>query len=241
MIAIIGTGFVGSSLHKYFEDFDIYNSKNIEDICNHKYDTIYCAAPSAVKWLANKEPFKDLESVSKLISCLARTTTKKLVLFSTIDTVIEGNEESIVKNESLSSYGKHRLLLEDFVRNKFEDHHILRLPGLFGNGLKKNVIYDCINKVPLTNLNDQNFQWFDIDDLIDYVDFCIKKEIRLLHLATEPFSLGELLREIFPEYKCTGTSDCQQYNMTTVHADKYFLKKQEVIEKIKDYVRTRYI
>ena len=55
------------------------------------------------------------------------------------------------------------------VANEFENYTIIRLPGLFGENIKKNFIYDLINVIP-SMLNEEKFmQLFSKDNFIkDY-------------------------------------------------------------------------
>ena len=155
--AIIGfTGLIGSNLvdqiSKTKFNIDYFNSKNIHRINRKiKYDYIFCAALPAEKWLANKYPKKDITNTKKLIKNLNKINTKIFILISTIDVNFE------------HTYGKNRLKLEKFISKKFKNKIIIRLPGVFGKGLKKNVIYDLLKKNNLEKiyLNDE-FQWYDL-------------------------------------------------------------------------------
>lgn len=146
--AIIGyTGFVGSNLVRQVDFNSLYNSKNIESIIGKKFDLLVCSGAPAVKWLANKEPEKDLENIKRLTKCLGKVAAKKVILISTVDVYplpVEVDEDTEIDLEVLHPYGKHRLELERFVEARF-DSLIVRLPGLFGDGLKKNIIYDLLH------------------------------------------------------------------------------------------------
>ena len=156
--AIIGySGFVGSNLlkqyKKKYKKIDLFNSKNIFKISsNNSYKSVFCAALPAAKWIANKYPNKDKLNTLKLIKNLKNIRTELFVLISTIDVHIN------------HSYGKNRKMLEYFVKNNFQNYLIIRLPGIFGTGLKKNVIYDLINKNELQKIySNDYFQWYDLD------------------------------------------------------------------------------
>ena len=59
---------------------------------------------------------------------------------------------------------KNRKMLEYFVKNNFQNYLIIRLPGIFGTGLKKNVIYDLMNKNELQKIySNDYFQWYDLE------------------------------------------------------------------------------
>ena len=58
------------------------------------------------------------------------------------------DETSVIETEGLHAYGYNRYQLELWVRERYPDALIVRLPGLFGINIKKNFIYDFINVVP---------------------------------------------------------------------------------------------
>ncbi len=138
--AIVGyTGFVGSNLIRQAEFEDFYNSQNIESIAGKSFDLLVCTAAPAEKWLANKEPIKDKENLQRLIKFLQQVTAKKVILISSIDVYnlpVEVDEDTSIDGENLQPYGKHRLELETAIQKQF-DASVVRLPGLFGKGLKK--------------------------------------------------------------------------------------------------------
>ena len=139
--ALIGfTGFVGSNLQMQYPFEHYYNSKNISQIEGKTFDLVICAGVSAVKWLANQEPIVDLENIQKLQQHLSTIKTQCFVLISTIDIYdqpLQKDEDSLPDTSRQDFYGKHRYQLEQWVSENFENHHILRLPGLFGENLKK--------------------------------------------------------------------------------------------------------
>ena len=150
--ALVGyTGFVGSNLADSYGFDALYNSKNIEEAFGTNPDLLVFAGLRAEKFIANKFPEKDRETILNAIENIKRINPKKLVLISTIDVYknpVDVNEETIIDEDGLQPYGKNRYDLESWVRENFSDHLIVRLPGLFGKNLKKNFIFDMINIIP---------------------------------------------------------------------------------------------
>ena len=150
--ALIGyTGFVGGNLVRQMDFDDLYNSKNISQIENKSYDIIICAGVRAEKYLANKYPEQDLEQIQSLIDLLGTVGCAHFVLISTIDVYnnpSDVDEDTKIDETTLHAYGKNRLYMEKWAAQKFAKHTIIRLPALFGTGLKKNFIYDCMTKIP---------------------------------------------------------------------------------------------
>jgi nucleoside-diphosphate-sugar epimerase len=150
--ALIGyTGFVGKNLD-LGTAFDYkYNSKNIKFILENNYDLVINSGVRAEKFLANKYPEQDLEGINKLKTILKDLKTKKIVHISTIDVYdqpLNVNENTVIEKEKCQPYGLNRLHLEEFVKESFENYLIVRLPALYGVGLKKNFIYDMMTKIP---------------------------------------------------------------------------------------------
>lgn len=150
--AIIGyTGFVGSNIDKNSKFDYKFNSKNILEILNHQYDLIVSCGIRAEKFLANKYPEKDMNNINNFIDILKKVKTKKIVAISTIDVydkTLEVDENYKIDKSELEPYGLNRKVFEEFIQSNFEDYLIIRLPALYGMGLKKNFIYDLINKIP---------------------------------------------------------------------------------------------
>lgn len=152
MKGLIGyTGFVGGNIAKQIPFDKLYNSKNISQIKGENFNLLICAGVSAEKYLANKFPENDLKQIQRLIEKLDTIECNKFILISTIDVysdTIAVDEDTIINRNALEPYGKNRLFFEDWVRGRFDNHSVIRLPALFGDGLKKNFIYDCLTKIP---------------------------------------------------------------------------------------------
>ncbi len=152
MNALAGyTGFVGSSLYEKGQFDLVYNSKNIEKAYGTKPQLLVYAGLRAEKYLANHAPWKDMQQVIQAEENIAKIDPHRLVLISTIDvfsTPKNVDESSKIHTEHLHAYGYNRYQLELWVRQKYQDALIIRLPGLFGKNLKKNFIYDCMHEIP---------------------------------------------------------------------------------------------
>jgi hypothetical protein len=151
--ALIGhTGFVGSNIANQHKFTHFYNSKNISEIKNGEFDLVVCAGVPAAMWLANKNEAEVLANIRVLTNLLKTVSTKRLVLISTISVYKQGSENQL-ENEAPSfeqslPYGKNRRITELELSEHFPERHIIRLPALFGEGLKKNFIFDLIKIAP---------------------------------------------------------------------------------------------
>lgn len=162
-IALVGyTGFVGSNIYAAAgnEITAVYNSKNIEEAFGTNPDLLIYAGLRAEKYLANNAPEKDMDLIRQAEDNITKINPKRLVLISTIDVfkVPKGvDENSPIDIENLHPYGYNRYQLELWVREKYPDALIIRLPGLFGRNIKKNFIYDFINVIPFM-LKEEKFR-----------------------------------------------------------------------------------
>jgi nucleoside-diphosphate-sugar epimerase len=245
MNALIGyTGFVGSTLIKQFKFDELFNSKNIDDIRGKEYDTLVCCGAPGQKWLACKEPEADLQNINALISSLNEVRVNKFILISTVDVFkspLDVDETSLVEEDGLNPYGLNRRILEKFVVEKFKDSIIVRLPGLVGPGLKKNIIYDFKHKNNVDSIDSRSiFQFYPTINLWSDISFAISNNIKLLHLTSEPISVGEVAKQAFNfEFNNEIVDIPAKYDMKSLYCDFknsfYHYTKKEVISIIRFY------
>lgn len=250
--ALIGyTGFVGGNL-KAQGTFDFfYNSKNYRMMSGKEFDAVWCSGISAVKWLANQNPERDWQRISSLLDVLATVRAKHFVLISTVDVFINCNgatESTPVETENLHPYGVHRYRVEQFVADRFSSHTIVRLPGLFGAGLKKNIIYDFLHENELHKIHSENiFQFYSLDTVYADIQTSVRNNLKTINLATEPVSVKDVARHGFGfEFNNKPNHNPVFYDMHTNHATMYgasgnYIKSaRHVLDDIKYFVsRTR--
>ena len=242
------TGFIGGYLFKELNIDVGFNSSNIKEIGRQSYDTVYCAAPSGLKWYANKHPEKDKENVLSLIESLKGVKTNRFVLISSIDVYDnpEGQNESD-DPDAEKAYGKNRLMIEKFVRKNFHDHLVVRCPIVYGPGFKKNVIYDLINDNNVENIDPSRMlQFYDVRDLPGDIERAESLGLKLVNLATGPLNVGEIAASIFGrDLSSYESPDSLKYYMTSMHSSFFtcdwppgFIDNSDkVMEKIEDFVK----
>ncbi|OPZ82977.1 MAG: hypothetical protein BWY74_04541 [Firmicutes bacterium ADurb.Bin419] len=296
------TGFVGSNLELQTHFNRKYNSSNISEAFETEHDLVVYAGVRAEKFLANSAPEMDFLHVMQAVENIKRMKFKKLVLISTVDVYnkITGVDENTpIDTEGLHPYGKNRYSLEQWVVENLKDYHIIRLPGLFGSGIKKNFVYDMINIIPSMlkeeklnelqklypmNLNEfyskqengfyslvtqdkksklqlkdffgncgfnalsftdsrSKFQFYNLNYLWKHIERAMENGIRLLCLATEPVSAGELYYSIYgSEFKNEFPKTPVNYEIRTIYAklfggvSGYIAGKNSVMEEIREFV-----
>jgi nucleoside-diphosphate-sugar epimerase len=245
--ALIGyTGFVGSNLLQQGKFEDCYNSKNIHEIDGKHYDRIVCAGVPAAKWIANREPAADKENIDRLCSHLGAAQTNRFILISTVDVYpvpVDVDENSPIDIEECEPYGKHRLELEQFLSDRF-DTAIIRLPGLFGPGLKKNIIYDFLNDNETDKINMRSaFQFYSLEHLTHDIGIALEKAIDVLNITSEPTTVTEVAR-ICLGNDFTNSVDAPpvRYDYRSCHAhlfggsNGYLYSKTQVLDDLRRYV-----
>lgn len=245
--ALIGhSGFVGSNLKLQMSFGDLYRSTNIEEIAGRRYDLVVCAGAPAEKWRANQQPEADRASVERLVAAVEQAEIAHLVLISTVDVYpqpVGVDENTPIDPVAGNPYGRHRLLIERRLSTRFETT-IVRLPGIFGPGLKKNVIYDFLhdnglNRIPV----DGEFQFYPLIRLWADIARVRTAGLRLINFATEPVSVGDIAREAFGfEFENPQLQNAPRYDFMTRHAavfdreGAYLMTRAEVLSEIRRYI-----
>lgn len=223
--ALVGhSGYVGSTLLRQAHFGARFRSSDIARIGGQAFETVVCAAAPAQKWLANRDPDTDLRNIEALIGHLRTVRCRRFVLVSTVDVFarpIGVDEGSAVVEKDLHAYGLHRRLLEKFVQDHFASHLVVRLPGLVGPGLRKNVVYDFLNDNNLHLVDSRGvFQFYPMVNLWYDIQAALAAGLSLVHLTAEPISVGDVALLGFGrafEQALPGTP--ARYDMRTRHAE----------------------
>jgi dTDP-4-dehydrorhamnose reductase len=221
--ALIGyTGFVGGNLLAQSAFDALYNSSNIDEIAGRSFDLILCAGAPAEKWKANADPERDLANIERLAAAVTRASARRFVLLSTVDVFgspIAVDEQSPVSTGGLHAYGRNRRLLEERIAASF-DTTIVRLPGLYGPGLKKNVIFDFLHDNDVQKVDSRGvFQFYDTARLWGDLEIAVRSGLPLVHLPTEPVTVAEVARAAFGiEFDNRVAPTPARYDLRTRHA-----------------------
>lgn len=165
---VIGTGAVGDALARglgddlsfradsklftdqniwVYGDFSYETSAKLTDWLgrhfHNRIDNLFYAAIPGRKYIANVKPAQDKEEIQTRLETLLKfvsdDTYKVENLFFISTTDVQFNH----------AYGRNRLAAEQFVMEQIAPHvgsvHIVRLPMLIGEGVKKNLLFDLMN------------------------------------------------------------------------------------------------
>lgn len=150
-ILVGSTGFVGTNLAAKHQFDMALHSTDVQDAFEKDNDLVVYAGVPAAMFLANSDPAADLAVMKTARDNIRRIHAKKTVLISSIAVYADSRgktEEDDPDGQGLKPYGANRLQLERWVRQDVPDCLILRLPALYGLGLKKNFLYDLHTITP---------------------------------------------------------------------------------------------
>ncbi|MCK2086761.1 NAD-dependent epimerase/dehydratase family protein [Thauera aromatica] len=249
--ALIGyTGFVGGNIARQASFDACFNSKNVDEIRGKGFDLVVCAGVPAVKWWANKNPAEDWAIIERLIDIYSTVKARRFVLISTVDVYPHPagvDERTSIELEGLHPYGRHRLLLEKALEGKFEELHVVRLPALFGPGLKKNALYDflCSNQTEKINLA-SCFQWYPLTRIWADIQKVIERRLSLVNFAVEPLPMRVIKERFFPGIAAgTAPAPVAFYDMQSVHAqafgeadERYLMRAPEVLDEMARWLKS---
>ena len=245
--ALIGhTGFVGGCLLRARSFDACYRSTDIDTIRGRQFDTIVCCGAPAEKWRANRDPDGDRARLATLTNALAAVTARRFVLISTIDVYPNPSgvdEQSAIDATASQPYGRHRHELEEFFRTRF-DTTVVRLPGLFGHGLKKNAVFDLLNDRPVDLMpGNARFQFYNAERVWSDVERVIEAGLATVNVTAEPVSMSAVAREVFGrELPMPWSHSAPGYDVRSVHAglvgghDGYWFTARETMDGLQRFV-----
>ncbi len=216
------TGFVGSTLSRTGAFSSFYNSKNFQEMRGQSFPLVACCGLPAVKWYANRHPDQDRAAIDALKSVIETVRTEAFLLVSTVDVypdpvgVDEFSDFSLIPNHP---YGTHRRAFEEFIQSRFSETLILRLPALYGSGLKKNILFDLLNSKNIDSIHpDSEFQWYDVSRLWTDTQLAWFSGLKVLNLAVEPIATGDIVKTLFPDITLSANGPAVRYDMQSKHA-----------------------
>lgn len=203
MDALIGhTGFVGGNLLRQHRFEACFNSANIQSIAGRAFGTLVFSGAQAKKWWANQNPEADRAGIQRALDAMRGVTARQVVLISTIDVVpqVPGADEDFdCTAQPTHPYGEHRLWLEQELRARHPGMLTVRLPGLFGPGLRKNILYDLLHGNEVHKIDPAaRFQFYDLAALWADIGRALLAGLELVHLVPAPVRTAEIIARFFP-------------------------------------------
>ena len=238
MNGLIGyTGFVGSNLlDQLSQPLELFNSTNISEIDNKHFENLYCCGLPGAKWLANRNPSNDLKNVLELEIHLNTVTCDNFFLVSSQDCNSTMTSDETFSCLPPTAYGKNRLSFEGFCTDHFTNVYILRIGSLFGKNLKKNVIYDLLNKHYLENIRyDYTLQLYNLDNLLEDFNYMVVNDIHLVNRFSEPIKLTEII-DIFNSCGYAYLFDLHLREDISYKNKGSLLPKEQLLSELKKFI-----
>jgi nucleoside-diphosphate-sugar epimerase len=130
------------------------------------------AACNSKKFLADTDPVLDLDlSVAHRSRTLRDFPADVHLHISSVDVYDNLSDPDATREESpidlarTSHYGLHKLMAEQLVRHHAKRWLIIRLAGMVGAGLRKNPVFDILNRRPLRIHPDSQYQFMSTDEV----------------------------------------------------------------------------
>ena len=163
-----------------------------------------------------------LPGIDRLLHALKDVRTKQVILISTVDvflTPIAVDEHTPVVTNGLHAYGTHRFALEQEFARRYQTL-VARLPGLYGKGIKKNVIHDFLKNHETHKIDSRGvFQFYGLHRLWEDLQLAVKAKLELVHLPTEPVSVAEVAQAAFGKAFTNHVVDNPaRYDVRTKHS-----------------------
>ena len=216
------TGFIGSSLTQGLYDLKI-NSKVVLAY-GTPANIITIAAPSGVKYLANKDPEKDAMSCMSLLTTVKKFTgTKKIFLISTIDALCNTDEP----------YGKNRALLvqslKDYCNAKNIELYVFYLGMTYGPNARKGMIYDFQHN-DARFYSTGSYQLYNVEWLENDMNLCMDKGIHEAVLSYEPIKVEEVAKVMGVSLKDAPKAGGAKYKVKALGLP--LIKKAKVLKSL---------
>lgn len=244
MIGVVGAnGFVGSNLVRLLSNAVPISRHDLNAGISINFDVVVVAAPSATKWLIDSNPHEDLVNVRNLASQVARIRTNQIIHLSTIDVFVNKTADSEISARSTApGYGGNRALFEDLLLAGCSNVLVRRLPGLYGRGLKKNLIFDLMNR-RLEHLLTYNplseYQYMSVDNALRLALDDRFRNIQTMNLTAHPLTAAEIAGEL--RDFLSSTSPETHYNVRSMHAEVegYFDSHEQSLTGVRRFLDSR--
>jgi len=249
MDALFGhTGFVGSFLKENLnhKTTAYFNSKNIRLAKGRAYKNVYCACIPGSKWKANQDPDGDMKNIEGVLDVFKTIKCESIVLISTID--VHDHEYPMQDEKcqypSKEAYGKNRLFVENYLRELFGVKLIVvRLPALFGVGLKKNVLFDLLNDKLVGSINANSaYQWYPINLLWTDItrakgEFFSEGQDKVVNIYPLPIETGDIIALFFPHHGMNvGFGNRVSYNQSSMYGSMFSYTQGVILAEMEKFI-----
>lgn len=231
-IIVLGyTGFVGSVIYNYLKEQG-HRVSGIGRLSHHSYrvcDIVINCAGNAKKYFAEENYTATRLIEEKVLSRLEEISAKKIIHISSVN-INDG-----------SNYGLLKGIVEKRIQQIFPNFCILRLGGLVGDRLSKNVVYDLVNNNPLWVTLDSEFNFVNTSVVAKFVDYLIdhwKFQEIISIVANSCITVGEIAKIIkkVPQIREDARVEYCQVNNYNYRLQEFF-KIEDSSYYVKQYIQ----
>lgn len=243
--ALIGyTGFVGATLLAAGGFTHGFNRSDAHEARGIRFGEVVVAAMPCLAVAAGVDEAADAAAVAALAAVLESLTAERCVLLSTAE--VFGNAgpfDEEATPEPATPAAARRRGLETLVAARFARSSIVRLPGLFGEGLKANALADLLAGQARAIDPAARRQWYPVRRLAVDLGRIAGAGLPVAHLAPEPVSFAEVLARHFrtltpgPEGTAAPAPELQTRHATLFGGDSpYLMGAPQVLVAMGDFL-----
>ena len=228
-------GVVGSALSGQIPFGERYGRRDLGGMAGRRFSLAVCCGIPA-----------DRAAVAALRDALATVEAGRFVLVSTVDVYPSPagvDERSDPRAAPDRARGTHRLEFEDFVADRFPSALTVRLPALFGAGLRKNALHDLLRDRVGAVDPAASFQWYDAARLASDLGLALDAGLSLVNLSSPPLRTAEIVDRFFPGALVGPASAAPaSYDVRTLYAEEfggtggYAVGRDETLERLGRFV-----
>jgi len=236
-ICVLGKGFVGSAICKKLEqkyDLTVFASSKEEFKPDH-FDIVINCAGEARRYKVEEDFFGCLKKEDKVIEMIQ--------VLGFLNPDIKVVHLSSICAENKTPYGELKLQIEISI-NQFPNNCILRLGGLIGEGLRKNVIFDWLNGKPIrvSKFSVYNFiSTAEVANIVEYIinNFDRRFKNQIMNIAaSQPIVIKDVfaLRKNINVRFIEENVPCEIFNINTDKLQEFYSVKTSE-EYIKEFLQ----
>lgn len=163
-IALFGhTGFIGSGVYDVLRAQYEVTGFNSTSFLSRTFDIVINCSGVSSKYHTEKNPLLSYRKELDILVRLQLLSCDKVIHISSVDADRDGE------------YGKLKLWVEERIKKLFPRWNILRVSGVIGQGLKKNIVFDLMENKPIYLTRDSVLNFISINEIANLVSILVKR------------------------------------------------------------------